>query len=279
MRAVAAYAKRSPPDDERRPPGPAASDPDPAVVALTEAPYDDVSDARDRLADLRAHFDATDDARATFLSIYARMTAAVADRIDRGAFHDADWVRAYLVAFAERYRRAVHRYEVGRVEDVPEPWTVAFDAGRAGRSPVVQHAALGVNAHINHDLALALDDAGVDCDEEARRADHDAVIDVIRGLVDETQDALAARDAPGIGAVDDRLGGVDEWLAVTTIDECRTSAWRSAVAMNSQFRARRRFARWWNAATATGVAHLIDGRPASGRVRDALRDLERGDGG
>jgi hypothetical protein len=90
--------------------------------------------------------------------------------------------------------------------------------------------------------------------------------------------ALAARDAPGVAAVDDRLGRVDEWLTVTTIDDCRTSAWRIAVAMNSRFRARRRFARWWNDLTATGVAHLIHSTHASERVHGTLRDLERGGG-
>jgi hypothetical protein len=248
------------------------------VVALTDESYGDVDDARERLRELRAHFDAVDDRRGTFLSIYARMTDAVADRIDRGAFRDGDWVRAYLVAFADHYRRAVNRYERGRVEDVPEPWTLAFDAARADASLVTQDAALGVNAHINYDLALALDDAGVGTDGGARRADHDAIIDVIRGLVDDTQDALAARDAPGIAAVDDRLGRVDEWVTTASIDGCRTSAWRTAVAMNSRFRARRRFARWWNAATATGAAHLIHSTHASDRVHGALRDLERGSG-
>lgn len=280
LRAVAAYAGRTPPAERARRSAASAADPDPVVVALTDAPYTGVDDAHDRLSDLHAHFDARDDPRGTFLSVYARMTGAVADRIDRGAFRDGDWVRAYLVAFAEYYRRAVNRDERGQIEDVPEPWALAFDAARSDESLVAQDAALGVNAHINYDLALALDDVGVGVgtDRETRRADHDAIIDVIRGLVEDTQDALAARDAPGIAAVDDRLGRVDEWLTVASIDDWRTSAWRTAVAMNSRFRARRRFARWWNAASATGVAHLIHSTHASERVHDALRDLERGDG-
>jgi hypothetical protein len=279
LQIVTAYAWRTPPADGERPGAASTGDADPAAVALTDAPYADVDDARDWLADLRAHFEATDDRRGTFLSIYARMTGAVADRIDRGAFRDVDWVRAHLVTFADRYREAVHRYETGRVDAVPEPWVLAFDAARSDRSLVVQDAALGVNAHIDYDLSLALDEVGVDTDSRARRADHDAIIDVIQGLVEDTQDALAARDAPGVAAVDDRLGRVDEWLTVTTIDECRTSAWRTAVAMNSRFRARRRFARWWNDVTATGAAHLIHSTHASDRVHGTLRDLERdGDG-
>jgi hypothetical protein len=276
LRAVTAYARRTPLADGERPAAASAGDADPAVVALTDESYADVDDARDRLRELRAHFDATDDRRGTFLSIYARMTGAVADRIDRGAFRDVDWVSAYLVAFADHYREAVHQYETGCFGDVPEPWVLAFDVAATGESLVVQDAALGVNAHINHDLALALDDAGITTETRTRRADHDAVIDVIRALVDDTQDALAARDAAGVAVIDDLLGRVDEWLTVTSIDECRTSAWRTAVAMNSRFRARRRFAHWWNAATATGVAYLVHSTHASERVHGTLRDLERG---
>lgn len=254
-----------------------SGDADPVVVDLTATPYRDVADAHDRLVALREHFEAVDDRRAIFLSIYARMTGAVADRIDRGTFRDADWVGDYLVAFANHYRRAVHRYETGRVDAVPAPWVLAFDAARAERCLVAQDAALGVNAHINYDLSLALVDAGLDADRRTRRADHDAVIDVIQGLVDDTQDALAARDAPGIGALDDALGSADEWLTVYTIDECRDSAWRTAVAMNSRFRVRRRFARWWNDVTATGAAHLIHATHASDHLHDTLADLERTD--
>ncbi|WP_227133297.1 DUF5995 family protein [Halorubellus salinus] len=265
-------------DDDAPPSGDdAAGSADPEVVALTADAYVDVADAHDRLVALRDRFAATGDRRETFLSVYARMTGAVADRVDRGEFADAEWVRAYLVAFANHYRRAVHRYETGRVDAVPAPWVLAFDAARAERCLVAQDAALGVNAHINYDLSLALVDAGIDADRRTRRADHDAVIDVIHALVDDTQDALAARDAPGIAAVDDHLGRVDEWLTVVTIDECRSSAWRTAVAMTSRFSARRRFARWWNAATATGAAHLIHGTHANHRLHDALADLERAD--
>ena len=275
LRAAVTHVRTPTPGDDRV----ADTEPgvDSAIVNLTADAYVDLVDADERLVALREHFEAVDDRRSIFLSIYARMTGAVADRIDRGGFEDAEWVRAYLVAFANHYRRAVHHYESGRVDRVPAPWVLAFDAARADRCLVAQDAALGVNAHINYDLSLALVDAGLDADRRTRRADPDAVIDVIHGLVDDTQDALAARDAPGIGALDDALGSADEWLTVYTIDECRDSAWRTAVGMNSRFRARRRFARWWNDVTATGAAHLIHGTHASDRLHDALADLERTD--
>jgi hypothetical protein len=131
---------------------------------------------------------------------------------------------------------------------------------------VVQDAALGVNAHINYDLALVLERVGVDPDRSAKYDDHRLVTDVIRDILDETQDALADRDAPGLETVDESLGSFDEWLWLFTVDECRDSAWRTAVAFTSRVPLRRRLARWFNDVTATSRA--------SDRVHEALRSLE-----
>jgi len=247
---------------------------DPELLALVSDPYSDADEVREGLDALLAAFEAREDRRAVFLGIYARMTAAVGRRIERGAFADPDWVGQYLVAFADRYRVAVRDFEAGDVDALPDPWLLAFEAAEPGDSLVLQDAMLGVNAHINYDLALALDDVGVGTDRASKYADHCAIIDVIAGLVDEAQDELADRDADGLATLDSSLGRVDERLTVATIDECRDSAWRTAVAMDSRFRARRRFARWFNDRTATGAAYLIRSSRSSAVVHETLAGLE-----
>jgi hypothetical protein len=261
----------------RRPrPVPETSRADEEVLALVETPYADVDEAEEKLRTLQTLFERRGDRRAIFLAIYARMTAAVADHIDRGTFRDPEWVGAYLVAFGNLYRAAVHAYEVGDFEALPTPWLLAFDAAARGDALVLQDASLGVNAHINYDLALALVRVGLTPDSAKKYADHAAVTDLIRDLVDEAQEGLVDRDAAGFGAFEESLGRVDEWLLVATIDECRDSAWRTAVALSSRFGPRRRLARWFNEATSTGAAHLILSSQSNGRVHDALRTFERG---
>ena len=245
------------------------------LLELVSEPYTGVEETHTRLGDLLAAYEERDDRRAVFLAIYWRMTAEVARGIRNGDFADPDWVGDYLVAFANLYRRAVRDYERGNVAALPDPWHVAFRATERGDSLVVQDAALGVNAHINYDLALALAAAGVGPDRPTKYEDHTAVIDVIADLVDEAQQTLVARDADGLAAVDDSLGQLDEWLAVATINECRESAWRTAVAMNSRFRVRRRFAHWWNAVTSKGAAYLIRSSQASDAVHETLADMEQ----
>ncbi|MFB6179192.1 MAG: DUF5995 family protein [Halorientalis sp.] len=249
---------------------------DPALLALVETPYTTVEETHTRLAALLDAFETRGDRRAVFLTIYARMTAAVGRRIQRGEFEDSEWVGRYLVAFANRYRMAVRAFEAGQTERVAPPWRLAFDAADRGDSLVAQDAALGINAHINYDLALALDDAGLQRGRRQKYADHCAVIESIAALVDDAQDSLAARDAAGLGTLDDSLGRFDEWATVVTIDQCRDSAWRTAVALASRFRVRRRLARWLNDVTSTGAAHLILSSRVSDRLHETLVDIETG---
>lgn len=122
-----------------------------------------------------------------------------------------------------RFRRL--RSAARAVDALADPWYLAFEAAESGDSLGLQDATLGVNAHSNYDLVLALYDVGVGTDRDAKYADHCAVIDVVAGLDDETQDALADRDADGLVTLDSSLGRFDEWLTVAAIDECRDSAW------------------------------------------------------
>ncbi|WP_254273206.1 DUF5995 family protein [Haloarcula marina] len=251
---------------------------DPEILSLVADPYTNPGATHERLRALLATFEARDDRRAVFLSIYARMTRAVARRVDADDFADSEWVADYLVAFANLYRQAVYDYERGALGAVAEPWRLAFEAADSGESLVVQDAMLGVNAHINYDLALALDAVGTSPDRATKRADHDRVIGIIERLVDDAQVSLADRDAEGLTALDGALGRLDERATVFTIGECRDSAWRTAVAMASRFRLRRRFARWHNATTSTGAARLVLSSYTSDRLHGTLVDLEQQSG-
>ncbi|WP_435362712.1 DUF5995 family protein [Haloarchaeobius sp. DYHT-AS-18] len=250
---------------------------DAEIVALVSLPFTSVADAHQRLLALEALFRERDDRRAVFLSIYSRVTELVGAGIERDEFEDGDWVARYLVAFANLYRQALYDYETGNLAALSDPWQLAFEAADRGDCLVVQDAMLGINAHINYDLAFALHEAGVSPDRRRKYADHCTVNEILRCLVDESQDTLAADyDAPGISAIDDSLGRVDEYLSIRTIREGRDSAWRNAVALESRWSARRRLARWITRVTATGAAYLLLSPNTSSRVHGSLREFETG---
>ena len=142
-----------------------------------------------------------EDNRRHFLSTYRRTTVAVGEEIAAGGFLDPEWVERWDLVFADLYLRALEAWERGATP--PEPWRVAFTTARKrGDLPPLRHVLLGMNAHINYDLPLALleviDDAGFRDPAliEKRHRDH-AHIDVVLlqrvGAEDEAITAAGGR--------------------------------------------------------------------------------------
>ncbi|MEF8862226.1 MAG: DUF5995 family protein [Haloarculaceae archaeon] len=262
----------------RHDPGPVRreGDPDPGLVGIAESPFESVEDVLDRLETLESALRDRGDRRAVFLTIYSRMTRAIRTHAEAGRFGDPAWMRRYTVAFADYYRRAFLAFERGRLGGVPAPWRVAFDTAVRGEGLVVQDAFLGINAHINYDLALTLVDVGIDPDRPAKRADHRAVNGVLRRLVDAQQDALVALYAPGIDDIDESFGRFDESFALLGMAEGREQAWRVAVVTTDVgLPPVRSYARWVLRTTAAGgAAFVLSPAVAPGLVRK-LRRVER----
>lgn len=261
-----------------RDPGPVRreADPDSALVEPTARPYESVDDALERLETLESRLREREDRRAVFLTVYTRMTRAIRANIDRGEFADPAWMRRYTVAFADYYRRAFLAFEHGRLGAVPAPWRIAFDTSVRGAGLVVQDAFLGINAHINYDLALTLLDVGIDPDRPDKRRDHRAVDGVLRGLVDAQQEALVDLYAPGVADIDAKLGRFDESFALLGMTEGREQAWRVAVvATDAGLPPVRSYARWVLRTTATGGAAFVLSPTVDAGVMAKLRRVER----
>jgi hypothetical protein len=250
-------------------------DPDPSLLTAVEEPFETVDGVFDRLRDLERRLREAGDRRAVFLTVYTRMTAAVHAAIDAGRFADPDWMRRYTVTFADYYRRAFRDFERGNLDAVPDPWIVAFAAAVEGSALVAQDAFLGINAHINYDLALTLRDVEIDPDRPRKRADHRSINDVLAGLIDAQQVALADLYAPGLADVDATLGRFDEALALFSMTEGRAWAWRVATVLTDvRWGLARRYARWLLRVTATGGAIFVRSPPVDPRIVAALRRAE-----
>ena len=204
--------------------------PDPALLDIVSTPFASVADVDERLARTESYLRERGDRRAVFLTVYSRMTATVRDAIDDGAFIDSEWAASYLVAFAERYRRALAAFERRAFASLPRPWLIAFVAAARGETLVAQDALLGINAHITYDLTYALGDVGIDPDRDAKRADHDRINAILARLVQTAQDALVeAYAAVGIAGIDRLLDPLDDRLALLGLKGVREFAWRNAV--------------------------------------------------
>jgi hypothetical protein len=187
---------------------------------------DDVVNA---LTALEARHAERRDRRAVFATVYSLMSQEMTRRIERGRFRDNEWVRRYTISFANLYWAAHDDFDSGRA--VPRAWTIAFETARSGDALVTQDLLLGINAHINHDLALALDEVSIEPDRSARLADHSAVNEVLVALTDEVGRRISDLYARGLAGVDACAGTLDEAVSNFSLAVARAGAWESAVAL------------------------------------------------
>jgi len=248
---------------------------DPDLLELTEEPFTSVGDVRDRLGRLEARLVDGGDRRSVFLTVYTEMTGQTIRAIKAGTFHDAEWMRRYLIHFAEYYRRAFHAFQRGAFEAVPDPWLVAFGAAVRGDTLVVQDAFLGINAHILYDLALTLTDIGIDPDRTEKYTDHRRIDDILERLVGVQRELLAERYAPGLSAIGTGMRGLDERWSGTGLRHAREKAWRIAVVRtDARFGTIETGTEWVLRRSAAGSAHLLLRPNVHPSAMETLRDVE-----
>jgi hypothetical protein len=192
--------------------------------------YQTLDDVVDGFAGIEARLRAGNDRRSMFLTLYGVVSAEMRDRVAGGAFADPAWVERYAVAFANLYRVALEAYDAGR-PGVPRAWRLCFDAAKTGSCTVLQDVLLGVNAHVNNDLAFALDRVSIGPDRESRRHDHNAVNDVLSAVTDRATRHLSSLYAPGITTMAAVAGDLDEIVSRASLDGARDAAWQSACAL------------------------------------------------
>lgn len=210
------------------------------------------------------------DARAYFAAMYARVTGRIAAAIDTGRFADGERMDAFATTFASYYLVCAR-------DEVPSPrcWQASWDAASDGGLLITQHLLLGINAHVNHDLALAVvETAGSDGDLASVRPDFNAVNEV---LAETYQDLIAD------------LGRVSRWATTVaglgagdafnfSLRVARDQAWRAAVAMHHlDDPGLRTYAKELDRLVSV-LAHLITRPPRPLRpVLSVLRRLEESD--
>ncbi len=124
-----------------------------------------------------------------FASLYRKMTMGVKEGIDKGIFEDGPRMEKLDVVFANRYLTAYSQYRKG----IPptQSWKTAFDAAHTDKLTVLQHLLLGVNAHINLDLGIAVAEVSTAATIDALLGDYNKINAVIAGYFGVVQDSLS----------------------------------------------------------------------------------------
>lgn len=140
------------------------------------------------------------DPRAVFPDVYSIITRRVAEEIEHGSrFQEPMWIARLAGLFAERYFDSL----VASLAQATQPstaWRIAYACAGNRLTLPAQDAMLGINAHINFDLAQGIYDNivghGAQDDPQllARyRHDHDAVNEILAAALPECMQLLAER--------------------------------------------------------------------------------------
>ncbi len=123
-----------------------------------------------------------------FAALYKRMTVAVKNGIDKGAFIDGDRMGKLDITFASRYLNAYEAYH--KNEACSTSWKYAFDGCINESLTVIQQLILGINTHINLDLAIASAITAPGDSIHKLETDFNRINDVIGSLFDDVQQSL-----------------------------------------------------------------------------------------
>lgn len=188
-----------------------------------------------RMQRLIQQWETTGDAKAIFLRCYFLMTNNMLSALQQDDFLDPAWVTSLLDCFAGYYFTALDQYEQ-HPPSAPMVWHLAHDAARDPAMTALQNLLLGVNAHINYDLAFALADVlrhewhELAEDQRTRRyQDYCHVNDVIGQTIDSVQDQILNPSMPVMGFIDKLFGSLDEMLISRLITEWRDKVWQHAT--------------------------------------------------
>ncbi|MFC8277907.1 DUF5995 family protein [Streptomyces sp. NPDC057271] len=163
------------------------------------------------------------DGVAVFNRVYLTVTEEIGRAIDSGTFADRRAAATLDVRFAERYLSVVDTVATGC--PAPACWRPLFHYRRHPGVRPLQFALAGINAHIGHDLALAVVDTcrTLDCVPRDLEDEFDRVGDILVLLEERIREELMP--GPDLLEVADPLTHL---LGCWSLDRARDGAWLAA---------------------------------------------------
>lgn len=166
--------------------------------------------------------------------LYSQVTQAVEDRVSGGGFNDPAWLSHLDVRFAALYFDALRASLAGA--SLPGCWSAMFSVRDQTRIARIQFALAGVNAHINHDLPLAIiatcqDTGKVPQHGTPEYSDYTSLNGNLDGLIETAKHTLNVRllgdELPGASHLEDTI-------AAWNLSAARENAWNTAQGLWQQ---------------------------------------------
>jgi AcrR family transcriptional regulator len=164
------------------------------------------------------------DGVAVFNRVYLSVTEEIERRLGHGAFENPRATAAFDIRFAARYLHAVDPTH----PDPPACWRALLRARHHRTLLPLQFALAGINAHVGHDLALAIVDTcdALRCEPEAIRGAFDQVGNVLTALEERIREELMPGPDP-LEAADP----LTHLLGCWSLARARDAAWAAGRAL------------------------------------------------
>jgi hypothetical protein len=199
----------------------------PAAPPVPQAPVTSIAEAMARMQVIE-NTTSADDGLACFNRMYLEVTRELDSELGQGSFADPAFMTELDVAFANLYFAAVDA--AGSNSAVPLAWRPLLERrGETGIEPI-QFALAGMNAHINHDLPLALVAACTDLATVPTAGTHLADYHKVDALLDAAEQSVrqSFESAPEL-AIDRHLQAVDDLVCGWSINAARDLAWGNSL--------------------------------------------------
>ena len=196
-------------------------------VPVPDAPVTSIAEAIARMEAIDAALPAADGV-ACFNSMYLDVTQQVNSRISEGFFADPVFMAQLDVTFANLYFAAAG--SLGDLAAVPPAWLpLAQRRDMAGIEPI-QFALAGMNAHINHDLPLAVVSTCQALTTAPDAGPHYADYQKVDQLLDAAEQSVRESfETAAEVAVDRHLAAVADLIGNWTINDARDLAWTNCL--------------------------------------------------
>jgi hypothetical protein len=188
------------------------------------------------IADVIAHMEeieaasSSHDGVACFNRMYLEVTRLVDHRVGQGFFADPQFLIRLDVEFAGLYFQAVAA--AGEPADVPLAWRPLIEQRANGQIEPIQFALAGMNAHINHDLPIAVVTTcaalGTEPSAGTHQEDYQKVDRLLDGAVGQVRESFES--APELAA-DRHLRAVANLIDSWSINSARDVAWTNALVL------------------------------------------------
>jgi hypothetical protein len=195
--------------------------------ALTAPPVASMDEFMARLAAIQQALP-TADGLAYFNHMYWLVTTAVSQNVGASAFGDPQWLSALDVVFGNLYLDAV-RESVQAPDQVAAAWAALLERRTDKRVAPLQFALAGMNAHINHDLPLAVTTTCTRLNTSPDAGTHHADFERVNTVLASVEPTIrkSVEDA-FLKDADRQFPGLQDVVANFSLVRARETAWTNA---------------------------------------------------